>query len=284
MPLYDQHVHSLHSHDSSAEPAACALQAVEKGLSGLTFTEHYDTHPEEAAHCVYDDEKYTRTISELRERFGASIWIGKGIEVDYQPAAMPAIVDFLAEHRFDLVLLAVHYCHGEPVFDRRVWQRDDPGNVTRRYLETVLEALATCERLQGGGSRVFDVLAHLDFVKRYCLKFTGSDGMDEQGDLLDEILRACLRLDLTLELNTSLLREGHPEGMPGIRVMRRYAELGGTMMLPGSDSHRSGDVGSGLRRAMRLLREAGMERIAVYRQRVCRAEPIAEAEALGNEE
>jgi histidinol-phosphatase (PHP family) len=251
---------------------------MQAGLSGLTFTEHYDTHPEEAAHCVYDDEKYTRAISELRERFGDSLWIGKGIEVDYQPAALPRIADFLQQHRFDLVLLAVHYCRGEPVFDRRVWQGDDPGSVTRRYLETVLEALAACEKLQRGASPLFDVLAHLDFVKRYSLQFTGSDRLEEQGDLLDEILRACLHTGMTLELNTSPLRKGYPEGMPGMRVIHRYAELGGQMMVLGSDSHRSEEVGSGLRRAARMLQEAGIGQTAVYEKRVCRAEPVATAE------
>ena len=45
MDLYDQHVHSRHSFDSHSEPAACVESAIERGLSGITFTEHFDTHP-----------------------------------------------------------------------------------------------------------------------------------------------------------------------------------------------------------------------------------------------
>jgi histidinol-phosphatase (PHP family) len=253
---------------------ACARRAAELGLSGLTFTEHFDTHPDEIAHSRYDDEKYTRAIGELRERWEGALWIGKGIEVDYQPASMPAVVDFLAEHGFDLVLLAVHYCDGEPVFDQRIWQGNDPESVTRRYLETVLHALEMCERWRRGQEPVFDVLAHLDFIKRYSLQFTGAEHLQRQGKLLDQILRACLRAGVTPELNASTLRKGHPEGMPGIQVIKRYAELGGAMMCLGSDSHSVEDVGAGLPRAAELLRRAGITQTAVFERRVRRAEPL----------
>ena len=274
MGLYDQHVHSLHSHDSAAKPAECALKAQQQGLSGLTFTEHYDTHPQEAAHCVYDDEEFTRAIEDLRERFGDSIRIGKGIEVDYQPASLPAVVDFLEGHSFDLVLLGVHYCHGEAVFDPRVWERSDPVTVTRRYLETVLQAVTACEKLRRGRAPVFDVLAHLDFVKRYSLQFTESVHVEEQAGLLDEILYGCLSAGITLELNTSTLRKGHREGMPGTGILRRWAALGGERIALGSDSHRTGEVGSDLGRAAQMVLRAGIRQQAVFEKRVCRAEPI----------
>ena len=279
MGLYDQHVHSLYSHDSSAEPAECARRAVSEGLSGLTFTEHYDTHPDEAAHCEYDDERVSLAVRDLAGRFGGSLFIGKGIEIDYQPATLPQIVDFLEGHRFDLVLLGVHYARGEPVFDPRVWETNDPGTVTRRYLQTVLEAVEACAKLKRGRAPAFDVLAHLDFVKRYSLQFTDSDHIEENRELLDEILYGCLNAGLTLELNTSNLRKGHSEGMPGSSILRRWAELGGETVALGSDSHRADEVGSGLRRAAKMLLQAGIRQQAVFEKRRCRAEPLAEPPA-----
>lgn len=275
MGLFDQHVHSTHSQDSDAEPADCVRRAIEMGLDGLTFTEHYDTHPEEAGRCVYDDEKYTKTISDLRATFGDSIQIGKGVEVDYQPANMPAIVDFLRGHWFDVVVLGVHYFGGEPVFARRAWQGRDPGRITRQYLQTVVEALTWCERHYRSSERVFDVLAHLDFVKRYSLQFTGSDHVAEHGDLIDEILRGCLRIGMIPEVNTATLRKGCDQPMPSFAVMQRYARLGGKMMFLGSDSHRVEEIGSGLERAAQMLQAAGIEQVAVYWRRLPRAVPIA---------
>lgn len=274
MKLYDQHVHSRHSFDSVAQPDDIVRRACDRGLAGVTFTEHYDTHPEEAPGCVYDDAAYSDAIEQVRDTFGQSIWIGKGIEVDFQRDNAPAIIDFLGRHSFDVVLLSVHWACGEPIHARYVWEGRDPRQLTRRYLESVLEAVRFCEELHRSERRVFDVLAHLDFVKRYSLRFAGSNHMSCHGDLVDEILRTCLAADIIPEINTSTLRGGLDEPMPGPAIVQRYADLGGTMMTVGSDSHTSQHVGAGLDAALDILRAADISNLAVFDGRDRRAEPI----------
>ena len=270
MGLFDQHVHSRHSFDSRADPSACVETALARGLAGLTFTEHLDTHPDEWRDCVYNDEAYSATIRDLRTRFGDRIFIGKGIEVCYQPERMGFIQDFLAAHRFDVVLLSVHYFGpppARPVHVREHWQNLDPETGTRLYLEHVLEAATFCAKLHGRAGRVFDVLGHLDMVKRYTQRFLGLNMVSLFPDLTDEILRACLAADLVPEVNTSSLRQGLEETMPGDNVVRRYAELGGRAMSLGSDAHPAESVGAGFPRALAALRAAGIAHIAVYQER-----------------
>ena len=103
--LYDNHVHSNLSWDCDTEPRDNVLEAIHRGLAGLTFAEHFDTHPDEWEQCAYDDAAYSATIAALREEFGQQVFIGKGIEVCYQPDNMDFILDFLAGHQFDLVML-----------------------------------------------------------------------------------------------------------------------------------------------------------------------------------
>ncbi len=267
MPLYDQHLHSRHSFDSNADPAANVESALSKGLSGLTFTEHFDTHPDDWLTCVFDDEPYTATIRGLREHFGKRIFIGKGIEVCFQPSKMDFILDFLSRHQFDLVLLSVHYFGGVPVHRRVHWKDVDATSGTRRYLEHVLEAVRFCEELHRRKGRVFDVLGHLDVVKRYTLRFCGGYDVSPCGDLIDEILKTCLAADLTPEINTSSLRQGLSETMPNLDTVRRYAELGGTCLSLGSDSHRCEDVGRDFDRAVEMLKQAGIPNLAVFKNR-----------------
>lgn len=140
MPLYDQHVHSCHSFDSAAAPAANVERAIARGLAGLTFAEHLDTHPDDWKTCIYDDEAYSATIKRLRSDFGDAIFIGKGIEVCYQPDRMDFILDFLERHEFDMVMLSVHYFGPRAVHNRQNWTDVDAVEGTRRYLESVLEA------------------------------------------------------------------------------------------------------------------------------------------------
>lgn len=267
MALYDQHLHSVHSMDSRAEPAANVQAALDRGLAGLTFTEHFDTHPDDWPGCVYDDTAYSATIESLRARFGDTIFIGKGIEVCFQPDRMDFILDFLDGHSFDLVMLSVHYFGAEPLHDRDRWNGIDVAEGTRRYLATVLEAVQFVRRLHQRSGRVFDVLGHLDLAKRYTQRFKGSYDVSTSQALIDDILRTCLEAELTPEINTSSLRQGLDEPMPGADTVARYARFGGTCMSLGSDAHRSEDIGAGFDRAVSMLRSAGITHTTHFRRR-----------------
>lgn len=275
MTLYDQHVHSHHSMDSRAAPAASVEAALARGLAGVTFTEHFDTHPDDWPDCVYDDEAYSASIARLRGRFGDAIFVGKGVEVCYQPARMDFILDFLKRHEFDVVLLSVHYFGSRALGVRDNWAGVTAEEGTRRYLSTVLEGVRFCRRLHRRERPVFDVLAHLDLVKRYTKRFLGTGDVTSCVDLLDEILMNCLEADLVPEINTSSLRQDLEETMPGDETVDRFARLGGTAMPLGSDAHRPEEVGASFDRAVGMLRAAGMRHTVVFRERQRVEVPLA---------
>ena len=274
MPLYDQHLHSRHSCDCKTEPRANVESAIAKGLAGLTFTEHFDTHPLDFPRCVFDYADYSAAISRLREEFGSQIFIGKGIEICYQPQRMDFILNFLDKHPFDMVILSVHYFSGVPVHHKENWEGIDARAGTRQYFEDVLAAVRFVESLHAKRGRVFDVLGHLDVVKRYTLRYFGGYDVSPNADLIDDILRTCLAADLTPEINTSSLRQGLSETMPNAATIRRYADLGGKAISFGSDSHRAEDIASGFDTATTMLRDAGLEGLAVFKDRQRNIEPI----------
>lgn len=267
MRLYDQHLHSRHSWDSKADPVAHVEAAFAQGLGGLTFTEHFDTHPDEWGRCAYDHEAYSATINQLRDAFGDRIFIGQGLEVCYQPDRIPFILDFLRAHQFDVVLLSVHYFGKHPIHAREHWANITPTEGTRRYLERVLEAVRFCETLHRTGGRVFDILGHLDLVKRYTQRFFGMYDLSPFADLIDEILRVCLAADLTLELNTSTLRQNLDEPMPGPQTIARYAQLGGRAVSLGSDAHRSEHIAADFDHALEIIRTTDINHTVVFRKR-----------------
>ncbi|MEK6674523.1 MAG: histidinol-phosphatase HisJ family protein [Planctomycetota bacterium] len=264
----DQHLHSRHSFDSNADPVANVQTAIDKGLSGLIFTEHFDIHPDDWKECVYNDTAYTETIQILRRDFGTRLFIGKGIEICFQPDHMAFILDFLDHHEFDMVMLSVHYAAGQAIHHRDLWQSTSPEEMTRQYLQNVLCATQFCRELRKNRGRVFDVLGHLDLAKRYTQRFFNTYSVTPFGDLLDEILRTCLDADLIPEINTSSLRQGLQESMPGPDTVLRYARLGGRAMSVGSDSHRSEDIGAGFDVAASMLRAVNL-RAAVFQARQC---------------
>ncbi len=269
MKLYDQHLHSKFSFDSRTDPKDNVQQAISRGLAGLTFTEHFDTDPEDWSSCVYDDESYSQALSALRETHGQNIFIGKGIEVDYAPEREDFILKFLDTHEFDLVMLSVHRFGQAQVHHKKNWQGWDVPRGTRHYLQTVLEAVQWCAKIKQQHGRVFDVLGHLDLVKRYTQRFFGQVDVAQCDDLITEILQACLEADLTPEINTSTLRQGLDEPMPALSTVQRYIELGGVSVSIGSDAHRAADIGAGFDQAVEILREAKVSSLAWFEKRLC---------------
>jgi predicted metal-dependent phosphoesterase TrpH len=63
----DLHVHTKYSGDTDSDAEECVLRAIEVGLSGIAFTEHYS----------YDASWY---VDALREKYGSSIRIFRGVE------------------------------------------------------------------------------------------------------------------------------------------------------------------------------------------------------------
>jgi histidinol-phosphatase (PHP family) len=274
MALFDQHLHTKYSDDSLAEPEANVLAAIERGLDGITFTDHFDTEPTEWPRCRYDYDRLHEAVLSLRATYGHRLFIGHGIEVCFQPARLDFILDYLASHAFDLVILSVHWFEGRALHHREHWRGVDAYRGTQRYLETVLEAAKTAGALRRDGQRAFDVLGHIDLVKRYTRRYFDVVDVAPYRDLVDEILRAAIASDIVPEINMSTTRQGVGEPAPAEWVIRRYAELGGTMMTLGSDAHTAEHIGAGLTEATEILRRNGITQQAVFRARRREAVPL----------
>ncbi len=177
----------------------------------MTFTDHFDSHPMERPVCRYEYGGIARAVRNLRAECGDRLFVGHGIEVCYQPDQMGWILPFLEAHRFDLVILSVHWTQGRAMHMPEQWPDWDVHAASRAYLGTVLEAARFARDLARRERCPFDVLGHLDMVKRYTQRYRGSFDVTRYADLIDAILQTCLEAGLTPELNTSTLRQGLTE-------------------------------------------------------------------------
>lgn len=260
--------------DSKADPRANCLHAIDQGLSGLTFTEHYDLHPTERDKCIWDYPAIADSVSALREEFGDRLKVNLGIEVCYQPEAMSEILDHLEENDFDFVLLSIHWCGGRPLHRKKTWNGIDHRTATRAYFETTLEAMQFCLELKDSGQRPFDALGHMDLVKRYAIRYWDAFDIRECEDLVGEIWRTAIAAGILPEINTSTLRDQVGEPMPGEWTIGRYVEAGGQTMSIGSDSHKSNHIGAGFDIASAVLLRAGIRAEAVFTNREMEAIPL----------
>lgn len=249
--LTDCHIHSTHSLDGHDTIKAICRQAIRRGLGGVCFTEHLYLEPEDDSYGFFDYDRYMADLEAARRKYGDRLLIWSGIEISYQPHLEAEITAFLEGKDFDLVMGSVHYVDGDFVFSR-VFDNRSEAEAYGRYFEIVHQAVQ---------SGLFDVLGHLDIVKRHGVRYYGPFLYKRYAGQIDTILKALIATDTALEVNASGLRHAPKEPYPGLEVLRRYRELGGELLTVGSDAHRASDVGRGIGEVIELLDQAGFKTI-----------------------
>jgi histidinol-phosphatase (PHP family) len=262
--MIDAHVHSHHSPDARGTILDLTKAALSQGLTGVVFTEHGEWYPADEAYGYLDLDAYFTEIDEARHYVkqqigpGQSFTLFSGIELGNPHEFTGQVAALLDTYPFDLAIGSVHWIDNLPGWERPIFSSGIPP-VYRRYFEELLTMVEVAE---------FDVLGHLDLVRRDSWDLFGQAfGLEPYAELIDAVLRRIVADGRGLEINTSALRKGLPEPVPDLATLRRYRELGGEILVIGSDAHRPEHVGHGFSIARDLLLAAGFNRLPRFEGR-----------------
>jgi len=257
----DYHIHTSFSFDGRNALVAACETAVAHGLGEIALTDHVDFGPADPLGFL-QPAAYLAEIERCRAHYGDRLTIRAGLEVGEPHLFAAQARAVLAAGEFDFVLGSAHYADGmqvawkEPYFEQPLHQ------ACAAYFRQVV-------RLAAEGD--FDVLGHLDLVKRDARKFgLVYDGPEPYADMIRTALRSLVERGKGLELNTSPLRMGQPEPCPSLQVLRWYRELGGEILTFGSDAHQPEAIGSCFDAALEIARAAGFTRLATFEHRKTR--------------
>lgn len=223
----DLHVHSRFSEDCRTEMGAVCEAAIAKGLECIAFTDHLDLNPADRGYGFFDYSGFSAALDQARRKYGDRIQILKGVEFG-EPHRYPADFERITKLDFDLILGSVHFIEETFVGESKIREWYGVAELFERYYEQVYEAV------NHGG---FDILAHIDFPKRY-------HGNGEVQHLTREIFGAMVKQGIGLEINTSPVRKGLNECSPGVALLQQYVAAGGSKVTIGSDAHRADDLGA----------------------------------------
>lgn len=254
--LVDYHVHTARCCHASGTMAEYLAEAEEKGLAEVGFADHFPLGllgvSEEEPLTMQPAElvDYIRDVELLRKQ--ATMPVRLGVEVEYLPGHERETAKLLETYGFDYTIGSVHFLDG--------WDFTHPSQV-QRYNEKDIDALyeryfAMVQQMAGSG--LFQIVGHLDVVKKYA--FFPRRNWEH---LLEETCLAIKRADMCVEFNTAGWRAPIGEAYPGEVFLAKCCELNVPVTM-GSDAHRPRDVGSGLHRATLLLSKLGYSEIATF--------------------
>src|SRR6185436_698710 len=89
----------------------------------------------------------------------------------------------------------------------------------------------------GARSGLFDVMGHLDFVKRFLSPHVTAADLAGAPELYEPVLDALVDSGTGLEVNTSGWRSPAAESFPSPAIVARFREKGGRAVTVGSDAH-----------------------------------------------
>jgi len=236
--IEDLHIHTKFSKDSKEEPEKYLPVAIERGIEYLGFSEHIDLDPLDKDFGYYNYDAALASYKGLNRKYGNALNFLFATELTYQSTLEESIKQTLEGRPYDYVIGSVHRFEGFTIsgpHGLRYFEGKDEQSAYNIYFEEVLKMV------QMG---FFEILGHLDVIKRYGIKYYGSFVAERYKGIIMEILREVVKRGQVIEINSSGFRRGVNEQYPSNDILEMYREAGGEEVVIGSDAHNVRDFGA----------------------------------------
>ncbi len=258
-PISDYHNHTILCGHAIGEPFEYVDHALKIGLKEIGFSDHAPLvcHDDPTVTMSFEQlPRYHQMIEEVQEKYrDQDINIRLGIEADFVVGFEEKTKLILDSHAYDYVIGSVHFI-GDFAFD-------DPNQKDRLKTNDIDKVYLDYHKLlrQSAESRLFDIMAHVDLVKKF--------GDRPNSDLSDDIQKTAKVFKdagVVIEINSSGLRKPVKEIYPSLSTLKIYCDAGVPITF-GSDAHAPNEVGLGFKEAVDLALEAGYQEYVLFEKR-----------------
>ena len=263
---FDFHIHTALSHDGSDTIKEYCDLAKSRNMKAIGFCEHVDLDPRNYVFGQHDYDQYRAEIEAARARFGDALLIRMGAEVGYVPRIESEIADYLNTHQYDFVAGAVHEIDdgasgvSEEFEAAETFARFEPMEAYHEYFETIDKMVVT---------GLFDVISHLDLINRYGAGYLKEPlSWGRFYGVLRRILEGAIKRQMAVEINTSGLRQAPQATYPPAEVLQLYKEIGGALVIIGSDAHSPDQLCAGVPAALKIARQLGLNPHTSFKDRI----------------
>ena len=257
--MADLHIHTKFSPDSSEEPQAYIDEAILKKEKIIGFSEHmdFDYLALKLKFKPTDICKYFDYIKELKKTNESNIKVLCGVEFGFCAAtlAKDKYIELEKLLRFDYVINSVHVVDGLESYFQPYFKGKTKQLAYDRYFETVLDSL--------NANYDYQIIGHLGYVARNAPYENAKIQINEHTKIIDEILKTAIRLEKTIELNTSVRTAGSIT-LPTFEIIQKYYDLGGRLIAISSDAHRISQMYFNFDAVKQELKKIGFRQTVYY--------------------
>lgn len=259
--LMDYHIHSNYSADGEMTLEEACLRAIELGIDEIAFTDHIDIDwPDPSIDFdINSIEQYLLDIESLSKRFCSQLKIKKGIEIGLQPHVLTENSDIIQSNPFDFVIGSVHIIDRLDPYAGNYYEGKTKEESYQHYYQEILNLIEKYNN--------FDVLGHLDYIRRYSPHPYSSEDHTLSYDLIEQILRTLIDKGKGIEVNTSGYRHISKCPLPSFSIVKRYRELGGEIITVGSDAHKTKYLGYEIKTAIEEIKKCGFKYLTIFESR-----------------
>ncbi|WJH34703.1 histidinol-phosphatase [Paenibacillus sp. CC-CFT747] len=260
--MLDLHTHHRRCGHAAGEIKHYIEAAIAGGLRFIGISDHSpyfassldQLHPDTAM-AKSEFPHYIREIRELKEEYKDKIEVLVGIESDFFAEHQELYRSIYSQTPLDYVIGSVHHSNGTPIFRQSRWEGLAEEEILREkeiFLETTQQAAR---------SGLFDILGHLDGLKRNQPLFNGLK--TERTEQTMKVLGEC---GVAIELNSSGAHQWCEEWYPSAELLELALHYGVPVTF-GSDAHQPEQVGRDYEEASSFLRQLGFRQWALFRNR-----------------
>jgi histidinol-phosphatase (PHP family) len=267
--LIDYHLHTAGTVDCNMTEAQVCEQALQMNIYEIAFTNHIMLNQPDYIISPSAFSSHWEQIQVCQQHY-PRLKIRLGIEMDYYPGRENEIADTLHKYErlagrpFDMVLGSIHEMHGHFFSNQKCapgfYQGQDLVSLYCDYFALSRKAVQ---------SRLFDVIAHPDLIKKYTHDLTPPVPFEQYRSALEPFLDALLVSGVGLEVNTKGLSINVREMYPSNEFLELYllkARACGKepMLTLGSDAHSVDGVGRYIAQAAAQLKEMGVRSVVSF--------------------
>ena len=263
--FYDCHVHTNFSADAKATVEEHCQRAIELGLKGISFTDHYE--PIATGMDFSHIRACAKKAEELQEKVPFRIF--RGVElgdcIEYEKEQK----QFLKQMPLDIVLGSIHtaltfrqigYPH---LFHSEGLAQLDEKETDRFLVQYYKNVLALVQKAD------IDVLTHLTLPLRYLNgRYHRNITLDKNATQIEQILKVVVDRGIALEINTSGAETQWGYLLPDKEWLELYYSLGGRRITLGSDAHIAEKLGRGLSIGAKVAKEVGFTHYCYFEKRI----------------